>query len=260
MYISLKNVSVTYESIGGRVEALRDVNLKIEKNSFVSIIGPSGCGKSTLLKVIAGLVKPTYGEVLIDGKEVRGVPQNIGFVFQEDTLFPWRNVIENVALGLHIRGVSKEERRKKALELIKMVGLEGFEYKMPHELSVGMRQRVALIRALAYDPEIVLMDEPFGALDAQTRVILQDELLKIWHKARKTIVFVTHDPAEAITLSEVIVLLTKRPGTVKRVCKVPIPYPRSALDVRLSDEFSRIFNTLWNDLKEEVMKVRVYEK
>jgi len=254
MFITLKNVCVTYESIRGNVEALRDVNLAIEKGSFVSIIGPSGCGKSTLLKVIAGLVSPTRGEVVIDGRRVRGVPRNIGFVFQEDTLLPWRSVIGNVELGLQIRGVDKEERRKRALELIKMAGLEGFEHKMPHELSGGMRQRVALIRALAYDPEIILMDEPFGALDAQTRVILQDELLKIWHKTRKTMILVTHDLAEAITLSEFVVILTKRPGTVKRIYKIPIPYPRSALDIRLSDEFLRTFNILWNDLREEVMK------
>lgn len=257
MYIDIKNLSVTYRSLRGDVEALKDISISIERESFVSIIGPSGCGKSTLLKAIAGIVKPTCGEVWINGEKIKGVPRNIGFVFQEDTLFPWRNVIENVELGLEIRGIEKEKRRKRALELIKMAGLEGFEDKMPYELSGGMRQRVALIRTLAYDPEIVLMDEPFGALDAQTRIILQDELLKIWQENKKTIVFVTHDLGEALTLSEVVILLTMRPGMIKRVCKVPIPYPRSALDVRLSNEFTEIFNILWRDLREEVIKVKV---
>jgi len=259
MYINIKDLSVTYRSSRGDVEALKDINISIESGKFVSIIGPSGCGKSTLLKVIAGLVKPTRGEVWINGEKLEGVPRNIGFVFQEDTLLPWRDVVGNVELGLEIRGIEKDKRRKRALELIKMAGLEGFEHKMPHELSGGMRQRVALIRTLAYDPEIVLMDEPFGALDAQTRVILQDELLKIWQETKKTIIFVTHDLGEAITLSEVIVLLTRRPGTIKRVCNVPIPYPRSALNVRLSNEFTEIFNDLWRDLREEVVKVKVHE-
>jgi len=259
MYINIKDLSVTYRSSRGDVEALKDINISIERENFVSIIGPSGCGKSTLLKVIAGLVKPTRGEVWINGEKLEGVPRNIGFVFQEDTLLPWRDVVGNVELGLEIRGIEKDKRRKRALELIKMAGLEGFEHKMPHELSGGMRQRVALIRTLAYDPEIVLMDEPFGALDAQTRVILQDELLKIWQETKKTIIFVTHDLGEAITLSEVIVLLTRRPGTIKRVCNVPIPYPRSALNVRLSNEFTEIFNDLWRDLREEVVKVKVHE-
>lgn len=256
MYIDIRNLSVTYKSPRGDVEALKDINIGIEKGSFVSVIGPSGCGKSTLLKVIAGLVKPTSGEVWIDGKKLEGIPQNIGFVFQEDTLLPWRNVLGNVEIGLEIRGVEKEKRKKRALELIKMVGLNGFEHKMPYELSGGMRQRVALIRTLAYDPEIILMDEPFGALDAQTRIILQDELLKIWQETKKTIIFVTHDLAEAITLSETIIILTARPGTIKRIYEVPISYPRSALDVRASSEFTEVFNVLWKDLREEVMKVR----
>ncbi|MEM2486567.1 MAG: ABC transporter ATP-binding protein [Candidatus Bathyarchaeia archaeon] len=258
MYIDIRNLSVTYKSPRGDVEALKDINIGIEKGSFISVIGPSGCGKSTLLKVIAGLVKPTSGEVWIDGRKLEGIPQNIGFVFQEDTLLPWRNVLGNVEIGLEIRGVKKEKRRKRALELIKMAGLNGFEHKMPYELSGGMRQRVALIRTLAYDPEIILMDEPFGALDAQTRIILQDELLKIWQETKKTIIFVTHDLAEAITLSEIVIILTARPGTIKRIYEVPIPYPRFALDVRSSSEFTEVFNVLWKDLREEVMKVKAH--
>lgn len=232
--------------------ALRDVNLEVGRGRFVSLVGPSGCGKSTFLNMIAGLVRPTDGEVLFEGQPVTGVNTRVGYITQDDNLLPWRTLQENVELALEFRGVPAGRRRELAARYIARVGLAGFEHHYPHELSGGMRKRTALIRTLIYDPDVLLMDEPFGPLDAQTRVILQDELLKLWEGSGKTVVFVTHDLVEAIALSDDIALFSRGPGTIKRVYQVPLPRPRDVFRIHASPEFPAFYDQLWRDLREEI--------
>jgi NitT/TauT family transport system ATP-binding protein len=209
------------------IEALHEVTLDIKKGEFFTIIGPSGCGKSTLLNIIAGLIKPSSGRVLVDENEVKGpLPGKISYVFQAPLLLPWRTVLDNVAFGLEMLGVKKEERYKKARELLKLVGLAGFEKMYPSELSGGMQQRVALARALAVDPSVLLMDEPFGPLDEQTRLNLGIELTRIWMLTKKTIIFVTHSITEAAFLSDRIAVMSKRPGQLVNVIEVNDERPR----------------------------------
>jgi len=240
------------------VEALRDVSFEVRSGELLAVVGPSGCGKSTMLNVIASLIPPEEaeirGKIVIDGVDVRQAgtpPGSLGYVFQRDTLFPWRTVIQNVEAGLEIRGTPQVARLKKARSLVDLVGLSGFEHYYPHQISGGMRQRTSLIRTLAYDPQVILMDEPFGALDAQTRMILQGELMRIWAGSRKTIIFVTHDLAEAITLGERVVLFSKRPGTVTQVYDVPFPHPRDPFALRGSPEFADLHAYIWRTLGEE---------
>lgn len=223
--------------------ALDDFDLDVKKHEFLSIIGPSGCGKTTFIRVIAGLTKPSYGEVSIDGTKVTGPGLNRALVFQENVLMPWRNALKNVQFGLEMRGLP-DKGKVKAMELIQLVGLEGFENHFPDELSGGMRQRVGLARALAVDPEILLMDEPFGSLDAQTRETLQDELLKIWEMQRKTVIFSTHSIEEAIYLSDRIAIMTSRPGKVKKIVKVDLPRPRSYIQ-KMTPEFVELRRSIW---------------
>ncbi len=232
--------------------ALHDVTLSIRPGRFVSLIGPSGCGKSTLLNMVAGLVRPTEGAVRYKGNPVSGVNTDVGYITQDDNLFPWRTLQENVETAMEFRGARQDRRREQARRQIGLVGLSGFEQHFPHELSGGMRKRTALIRTLAYDPDVVLMDEPFGPLDAQTRVILQDELLKLWEGSGKTIVFVTHDLVEAIALSDEIVLFSRAPGTIKQTYPVPIPRPRDVFRIHAHPAFPGFFDRLWRDLKEEI--------
>jgi NitT/TauT family transport system ATP-binding protein len=232
--------------------ALHGVNLAIQQGRFVSFVGPSGCGKSTLLNMIAGLVRPTDGAVVYKGAPVAGVNTDVGYITQDDNLLPWRTLLENVEVALEFRGVGSAERRARALAFIERVGLRGFEHHYPHELSGGMRKRTALVRTLIYEPDVILMDEPFGPLDAQTRVILQDELLRLWEGTGKTIVFVTHDLVEAIALSDEIVLFSRAPGTIKRVYPVPIARPRDVFRIHTDPEFPAFFDQLWRDLKEEI--------
>lgn len=213
--------------------ALKDISLTIMPNEFVSVVGRSGCGKTTLLNVIAGLLRPTEGEVLIDGRRVEGPGPDRGMVFQSSALFPWLSGVENVEFGPRNQGMPRDQRRALALELIDLVGLRGFENKYPRELSGGMKQRVAIARALATDPEILLMDEPFGALDELTREEMQQELLRIWEARRKTVVFVTHSIMEAIYLSDRVVVLSPHPGRVRKEVPIPMPRPRQ----RSSTEF-----------------------
>lgn len=234
-----------------KVEALRNVDLKILPGEFVSLVGASGSGKTTLLRLVHGLIPPTSGEVLVEGRHIDGPGLDRGFVFQRDALLPWRTVLDNVTLGLEARGTKGREARKIAEEYITLVGLEGFEDHYPHEISGGMRQRVNLARALVVDPDVLLMDEPFASVDAQTREIMQGELLRIWSKHKKTVLFVTHQIDEAVYLSDRVLVLTARPGQVKEVIEVDIPRPRP-LAVKRTAGFMRIVDKIWSLIEEEV--------
>lgn len=234
-----------------RVEVLRQFDLDIRDGEFLSILGPSGCGKSTFLSILAGLTERTGGDIAIGGRPLAGINPDQGVVFQGYALFPWRTVLENIAFGLEVRGVPRAERQRIAGEYLELVGLAGFGHRYPHELSGGMKQRVAIARSLAYRPDVLLMDEPFAALDAQTREILQVELLRIWEQYRKTIVFITHSLDEAIFLSDRIVVMTRRPGTVKQIIDVPLPRPR-APELRHAEAFVRLRQQAWDILKDEV--------
>ncbi|WP_423792292.1 ABC transporter ATP-binding protein [Methanocaldococcus indicus] len=248
--LKIENLTKIFEYNRNKVKALENINLDVYENEFLTVMGPSGCGKTTLLRIIAGLDKPTEGKILLDGREVKGPGADRGVVFQQYTLMPWRTVLKNVTFGLEIKGIPKNERIEIAKKFIKMVGLEGFEDAYPWQLSGGMQQRVAIARTLANNPEIVLMDEPFAALDAQTRVILQNELLKIWEKDKKTVFFVTHSIDEAIYLSDRVVVLTARPGRIKDIVKIDLPRPRD----RTSVEFLEYKRKIYDILKEEVIK------
>ncbi|MGH2454015.1 MAG: ABC transporter ATP-binding protein [bacterium] len=240
--------------------ALRDVNLAVAPGRFVSLIGPSGCGKSTLLNMIAGLVLPTDGAVIYKNRTIRGINTDVGYITQDDNLFPWRTLRENVEVALEFRGLPPGRRREQADRYVALVGLAGFEHHYPYELSGGMRKRAALVRTLIYDPDVILMDEPFGPLDAQTRVILQDELLKLWEGTGKTIVFVTHDLVEAIALSDEVVLFSRAPGTIKRLYSVPISRPRDVFRIHADPNFPAFYELLWRDLKEEIIDVGLKEE
>ena len=220
--IRVENVSKTFQtSDDDKVAALEDISLEVPHGEFVTVVGPSGCGKSTLIKLIAGLVQQTTGRIFYDqGAEVRGLNAKVGYVPQESKLFPWLTVEENVAFGLDSRSYSKQERAERVRQYIQLAGLAGFEDRYPSQLSGGMSKRASIVRALAYDPPVILMDEPFGPLDAQTRMILQDELLKIWEQKRQTIVFVTHDLVEAVALADREIVMTHRPGKIKDVITV----------------------------------------
>lgn len=230
--------------------AIKDFNLSIDKGEFIAIVGPSGCGKSTLLDIISGLSKANSGNIFIDGNAITGPALDRGFVMQGYALFPWRTVRKNVEFGLELKKIPKKERFNISQEYLDLVGLQGFEERYPHELSGGMRQRVAIARSLAYEPEVLLMDEPFAAVDAQTRETLQDELLRIWEKTNKTIIFVTHSIEEAVLLADRVVVLTKNPGTIKEVIEIDLPRPRTNADMRISTDYSWITNKVWELLQE----------
>jgi NitT/TauT family transport system ATP-binding protein len=234
------------------VEALKDVTLSINDGEFVTVLGPSGCGKTTLLRMVAGLIRGDSGTINIDGQRVTGPGPERAMVFQSIALMPWGTVLANVAFGLKLRGVPRSEREAKAMELLDLVGLTGFENRLPGELSGGMQQRVGLARALAVDPKILLMDEPFGALDEQTRRLLQEELLQIWETTRKTVIFITHSMEEAVLLGDRIVLMSPRPGRIVDVLPVPLPRPRAATvdQIEGSAEFAAITAQLWHRLRE----------
>ncbi len=226
--LSVKNVSRTFtkEEDESGTEALHDVSFNVEDGEFICILGPSGCGKTTLLRITAGLETQTSGEITLNGVPITGPDPKRGMVFQQYSLFPWRTVMDNITFGLEMQGIKKAEARKHVEKYIELVGLEQFKNSYPHELSGGMQQRAAIARALSNEPEVLLMDEPFGALDAQTRNILQDELLKIWEQKHVTFLFVTHSVDEAVFLSDRIVVMTSRPGRVKEIVKVDLPRPR----------------------------------
>ncbi|MFD0712969.1 ABC transporter ATP-binding protein [Paenibacillus sp. GCM10027626] len=229
---SINGVSKIYDGLTP-TETLSNINLTIKDGEFLSILGPSGCGKSTLLEILAGLQLPTRGEVLFGGKKLQGPDKKRGVVFQDPSLYPWRTIFQNVELGLEIRGADKAERKAAVQKYMDMVGLRGFEQKYPHQLSGGMKQRAGLARALANHPEVLLMDEPFGAVDHLTRLQLQDDLLQIWEAERKTVVFVTHDVSEAVFLGDRVVLLSPRPGRINSIFHVPQKRPRRRDDIEL---------------------------
>jgi NitT/TauT family transport system ATP-binding protein len=250
--VTVKDVCKSFDDL----EVIRNLNLKVEDDEFVSFIGPSGCGKTTILRLIAGLEEPTSGEIFEDDKLVEGPGPDRGVVFQEFALFPWRTVIENIEFGLEIKKIPKEKRREIALDFIDLVNLEGFEDTYPKELSGGMKQRVGIARALANDPDVLLMDEPFGSLDAQTRNIMQKELLRIWQARSKTVIFVTHSVDEAIYLSDRVFVLTTRPASVKTDFKIDVTRPRD----RAGEEFAKMRHAILAEVEDEVTKAMESEQ
>ena len=250
--IKLSDVGIVFRPRGRPpVLAVKDVSLDVPEGSIVTIVGPSGCGKSTALNLISGLMEPSAGLVEVDGKRVSGIRHDVGYMFARDGMMPWRTAVENVEFGLEIRGIPN--RRERAREWLRHVGLEKFETHYRHELSQGMRQRVAVARTFATDPDVLLMDEPFGALDSQTRLLLQELFLQVWESTRKTVLFVTHDLHEAIFLSDVVVVFTNRPGRVKSVIPIELPRPRlPPAELATASEFRDIYARIWRDLKDEV--------
>ena len=251
----MKAIHKEFFSRGIRVEALRNISLEVGDGEFLTVLGPSGSGKSTLLFIIAGIEKATSGEVSFIGEKCSSGPMS-AMVWQQYTLFPWRTVKENIIFGSEVRGVQKKERDRLAKEFIDLVQLRGFENHYPHELSGGMQQRVALARSVCNDPEILLMDEPLAALDAQTRALMQIELLKIWSQFKKTVVYVTHSIEEAVLLGDRIVILTSRPGQIKEIVNVDLERPRT-LDMMRSQTFHKISDAAWGAIQDELFKAGI---
>jgi NitT/TauT family transport system ATP-binding protein len=249
--LTIKNLKMRYITKDRSTLAIDNINLTIQDGEFVSIVGPSGCGKSTLLKAVSGLLEPESGEILLDGRVVQDVPSSVGFVFQNDALLPWKTIEDNVRLPLEIKGLSLNNQVAEVTRLLEMVGLKGFEKYYPQQLSGGMKKRVALARSFAYDPDLYLMDEPFGPLDAQTRVKIGDAFLKIWEKVGKSVLFVTHDIEEAIVLSDRVIVMSKRPGKIKAEFTVNIDRPRPYYDVRFDAHFKELQKEIWNQIAEE---------
>lgn len=247
--ISVQGIAKHY----GNFKAIECVDLEIEKGEFVVLLGASGCGKSTLLNLVTGFDKPTAGRIVVNGREVNKVDPHCGMVFQQYALFPWLTVIDNVAFGLKMKGVAKAERLQVARRFIEMVGLKGFEDKYPNALSGGMRQRVSIARVLANDPDVILLDEPFAALDAMTRQVLQDELLQIYEKSKKTIIFITHSIDEALLLSTRMLIMSARPGRVVTDIRNDLPMPRNA-QVQLSARYNELKGQIWDTVQSEVMR------
>ena len=252
--IELRHVTKRFLTPAGTAyTALRDLDLAVEDGEFCAVVGPTGCGKSTTLALISGLEPPSEGEVVVAGEPVRGVAAQVGYVFQVDAVFPWKSVLDNVATGPRFRGVARANAEGRAREWITRVGLAGFERYYPHQLSGGMRKRAALAQTLINEPRILLMDEPFSALDVQTRTLMENELLQLWSATGASVVFVTHDLEEAIALADRVVVITAGPGTVKGVYRVDLPRPRNVTEIRFEAEFSRIYHEIWNDLRDEVL-------
>jgi len=246
--VELRDVSLAYEA---SIPVLRDIDLKVNEGEFVSIVGPSGCGKSTLLKLISGLVAPNKGDVRVRGTEVEGTPASIGFMFQRDALLPWASVKENIRVGLECARVPRAEHDERIHALLDLLGLTNFGGHYPHALSGGMRQRTALGRLLAYAPEIFLMDEPFGALDALTKITMGRELLRIWSEQKHPVLFVTHDIEEAVGLSDRVVVMSGRPGTIKADHEVVLPRPRDPRMIRMQPAFHALVEEIWSDIAGE---------
>ena len=254
--LTLRNVSKFFgdaDNGSEQVVAINDVSLDVSAGEFFSIIGPSGCGKSTLLRVIGGLLAASSGELTVGSDKVNGPHPWLGMVFQEESTFPWRTTLGNVEFGLEMRGVSQDQRRQKSREMIRLVGLSGFEERYPSELSGGMKQRVAIARALVLEPKILLMDEPFGALDEQTRIILGEELLRIRDQLKQTIILVTHNINESVQLSDRVMIMTARPGRVKEVVPIDLPHPRDSTIIA-SDRFGKLVGQVWGALRDESIK------
>ena len=256
--ITVNGLSKTFKSAAGEVVALDDVSFEVKQGEFVALLGPSGCGKSTILNMVAGLLDKSGGQIRIDTDEVcqGAVNRKVGYVFQRDTVFPWRTVEANIGYGLEIAGVPKAERTERVHRAIEVAGLAGFASSFPRMLSGGMRQRVALMRTLIMEPEILLMDEPFGALDTHTKLEMHKTLLEIWERERQTVLFVTHDLGEALTLSSRIILLSARPGRLKEDFEVPFPRPRDAVSLRETPEFGRLYSHIWHSLGQEFRRTK----
>jgi len=243
----------------GDLRALQDINLAVERGEFIALVGPSGCGKTTFLRIVAGLEPASSGEVTLDGRAVRSPGGDRGFVFQSDNLLPWRTVFANAIIGREVAGHVGPAERQRMMELLKLVGLEGFEHYHPRQLSGGMRQRVNLARALAIDPEVLLMDEPFSSLDAQTREIMQTELMRIWEDGRKTVLFVTHQIDEAVFLADRVLVFARRPGRLRESVVIELPRPRS-LAIKRTVEFVRYVDHIWRLIEDDVRASVIEEK
>jgi NitT/TauT family transport system ATP-binding protein len=260
--IELRGATKRFRSSGGVHTAIRDLDLTVNSGEFVTVVGPTGCGKSTTLSLVSGLEPASAGETLVYGRPVDGIPEGVGYMFQNDAVLPWRSVLDNVATGPRYRGASKRAAREKARDWVERVGLGGFESYYPHQLSGGMRKRVALAQTLVNEPSILLMDEPFSALDVQTRGLMQDELLRLWSGGEggttrgAAVVFVTHDLEEAVVLGDRVVVMTAGPATVKASFDVPLERPRDAEEIRLTTEFLEIYREVWDSLREEVQITR----
>ena len=256
--IAVKGLSKSFQLAGTIIEAVRDVTFSVRRGEFVALLGPSGSGKSTILNMIATLVKPSSGQILIDGKPVIAgkATSDVGYVFQRDTLFPWRSVADNIGYGLQLAGVPDAERKERVAACVAQAGLRGFEQAYPSALSGGMRQRAALMRTLVVEPQVLLMDEPFGALDTHTKIDMHEVLLRIWDREQQTVLFVTHDLGEALTLADRIILFSARPGQVKDMFEVDIARPRDAVRVRETPRYAELFQHIWHSLGEEFVKGR----
>jgi NitT/TauT family transport system ATP-binding protein len=256
--ITVEHLTKLFRGATGEVLAVDDVSFEVRQGEFVALLGPSGCGKSTILNMVAGLLESTAGRIRIDADEVKPgtVNRKVGYVFQRDTVFPWRTVEANIGYGLEIAGVPKAERGERVGRAIEMSGLAGFGKNFPRTLSGGMRQRVALMRTLIMEPEVLLMDEPFGALDTHTKLEMHKTLLEIWERERQTVLFVTHDLGEALTLSSRIILLSARPGRLKDDFEIPFPRPRDAVSLRETPEFGRLYSHIWHALGEEFRRTK----
>ncbi|MBS6642475.1 MAG: ABC transporter ATP-binding protein [Clostridiaceae bacterium] len=250
--VDIRDIERIYQSSRGPVKALNHINLQIYENEFVCVVGPSGCGKSTLLNIMAGLDKATGGEVLVDGEKVEDPSTERGVVFQQYALFPWLTVKKNIMYGLKNKKMNREQAEKAAEKYIKMVGLDEFSASYPKELSGGMKQRVAIARAFAMNPQLLLLDEPFGALDAQTRAQLQSDLLDTWEQEQKTCFFITHDVEEAVLLAQRVVIMSSRPARIKRIVEIDIPYPRNQ-ETKMDPRFMEIKNEIWSEVYTEYL-------
>ena len=256
--IGVRGLSKSFQLAGTAIEAVRDVSFSVRRGEFVALLGPSGSGKSTILNMIATLLRPSSGQILIDGTPV--VPgkatADVGYVFQRDTLFPWRTVADNIGYGLQLAGIPDAERKQRVAACVEQAGLQGFEHAYPSALSGGMRQRAALMRTLVVEPQILLMDEPFGALDTHTKIDMHDVLLRIWEREQQTVLFVTHDLGEALTLADRIILFSARPGRIKDMFEVDFARPRDAVKVRETPRYAELFQHIWHSLGEEFVKGR----
>jgi NitT/TauT family transport system ATP-binding protein len=253
--IELRGVSKRFRTPDDSVfTALADFDLTVEPGQFCAVVGPSGCGKSTTLTLVSGLERASEGDVRVHGRPVTAIGRDVAFVFQSDALLPWKTVLDNVAVGPRFRGAARDEAHERARDWLRRVGLAQFEDRHPHQLSGGMRKRVALAQSLINDPAILLMDEPFSALDVQTRSIMSNELLELWEQSRPSVVFVTHDLEEAIALSDRVVVMTAGPGTVKQVYDIDLPRPRQVPEIRFDPRFIELYEEIWNTLRDEVQR------
>ena len=252
--IELRDVTKRFLTPADKVfTAIRDINMAVAPGEFVAIVGPTGSGKSTTLGLISGLERPSAGEALVMGEHVQGIDPRIGYVFQADAVFPWKNVLNNVATGPRFRGQPKAQALERARDWIARVGLSGFEDRYPHQLSGGMRKRVALAQTFINEPQILLMDEPFSALDVQTRTMMEDELLQLWSAYSASVVFVTHDLEEAISLADRVCVITSGPGTIKGIYTIDLPRPRTVAEIRFEPRFLQLYHQIWEDLRDEVV-------